>query len=107
MMRRTLLLAAAVAVIVIVLPDAYASATRHETQIATDRTATNVFVAPALDELAYASLPSKSAPRVAAGERDAIAQAFQARVIVRALPRASSPALVTADRESIGYHPRL
>jgi hypothetical protein len=75
--------------------------------IATGCSRTNVFVAPALDELAYASRPSNPAPRVAAGERHAIAQAFAARVIVRALPRASSPALVTADRESIGYHPRL
>lgn len=107
MMRRTLFLAAAVAAIVIVLPDAYASATRYEMQIATDRTATNFFVAPALEELAYASRPSNPAPHVAAGDRDVMVEAFAARIVARALPRASSPALVTADRESIGYHPRL
>lgn len=96
---------AAVAAVVISLPGAYATGTGLDTEIAFDRPATELALGlHVLDQAAPAVRPS--APQRAEG-KSAIAQAFTARVLERSLPRTSSPALVTADRESIGYHPRL
>ncbi len=106
-MRKLLLLSvAAVAAVVISLPGAFATGTRFDTKNAFDRAAPELTLElHALDQAAPAVRPS--ARQRADGKSDAIAQAFEARVLKRALPQATSPARVTADREAIGYHPRL